>query len=148
MNNKSSSIPVAMLTKKFYCHKCGERLSKHSKTRTVKPGDPDYREHNRINHRIHMVGEVEVTEYDFQCYGCGNIIEYDEQYVVGKIQKQLRKNVLSEEEIHNKRGKVEDTINRNARVLKAIFTVASLVIMGLIIYGKIKSGDFSFTLYF
>ena len=148
MKNKSVSIPMGMVTKKFYCHKCGERLGKHPKTRTLSPGDPDYRKHNRINHRTHMIGDVEVTEYDFQCPACGNIIEYDEQCVIGKIQKQLDKSTLSEEEIRNNRGKAEETMDRNAKVFKVIFTITALAIIGLILYSKIKSGEFSFTFYF
>lgn len=139
---------MGMVAKKFYCHKCGERLSKHPKTRIVKPGDSDYRKHNRINHRTHMIGDVEVTEYDFQCPACENIIEYDEQCVVRKIQKQLRKNVLSDEEVFDNRGKVEDSMDRNAKVFKAIWTVVALAIIGLILYSKMKSGEFSFTFYF
>ncbi len=148
MKNKSVSIPMGMVTKKFYCHKCGERLGKHSKTRTISPGDPDYRKHNRINHRTHMVGDVEVTEYDFQCPACGNIIEYDEQCVIRKIQKQLHKNTLSEEEILNNREKAEEAMDRNAKVFNVIFAIIALAIIGLIFYSKIKSGDFSFTFYF
>ena len=148
MENKSVSIPMGMVTKKFYCHKCGERLGKHSKTRTISPGAPDYRKHNRINHRTHMIGDVEVTEYDFQCPACGNIIEYDEQCVVGKIQKRFRKNILSEEDILNNRGKVEDTMHRNAKIFKVFFTLIALAVIGLIIYSNIKSGDFSFRIYF
>ena len=148
MKNKSFSISMGMVTKKFYCHKCGERLGKHPKTRTLSPGDPDYRKHNRINHKTHMIGDVEVTEYDFQCSACGNVIEYDEQCVIGKIQKQLRKNILSDEEVFNNRGKVEDSINRIAKIFKVIFSVVVLAVIGLILYSKIKSGDFSFELYF
>ena len=147
MKNKSVSIPMGMVTKKFYCHKCGERLGKHPKTRTLSPGDPDYRKHNRINH-THMIGDVEVTDYDFKCPDCGTIIEYDEQCIIGKIQKQLRKNILSDEEILNNRGKVEDSMNRNAKIFKVIFSVVALAVIGLILYSKIKSGDFSFTFYF
>ena len=123
-------------------------MGKHPKTRTLSPGDPDYRKHNRINHRTHMIGDVEVTEYDFQCPACGNIIEYDEQCVIGKIQKQLDKSTLSEEEIRNNRGKAEETMDRNAKVFKVIFTITALAIIGLILYSKIKSGEFSFTFYF
>ena len=123
-------------------------MGKHPKTRTLSPGDPDYRKHNRINHRTHMIGDVEVTEYDFQCPACGNIIEYDEQCVIGKIQKQLHKSTLSEEEILNNRGKAEETMDRNAKVFKVIFTITALAIIGLILYSKIKSGEFSFTFYF
>ena len=148
MKNKSVSIPMGMVTKKFYCHKCGELLGKHPKTRTLSPGDPDYRKHNRINRKTHIIGDIEVTEYDFQCPACKNVIEYDEQCVVRKIQKQLRKNILSDEEVLNNRGKVEDSMNRNAKVFKVIFSVVALAVIGLILYSKIKSGDFSFTFYF
>ena len=147
MKNKSVSIPIGMVTKKFYCHKCGERLCKYPNTRTVKPGDPDYRKHSKINH-LHMVGDVEVTEYDFRCPACENIIEYDEQRVVGKIQKQLSKNILSDEELLNNRGKAEDLMNRNAKIFTAIFIAVALAFVGLIGYLKIKSGDFSFKIYF
>ena len=148
MKNKSVSIPMGMVTKKFYCHKCGELLGKHPKTRILSPGDPDYRKHNRINRKTHIIGDIEVTEYDFQCPACKNVIEYDEQCVVRKIQKQLRKNILSDEEVLNNRGKVEDSMNRNAKVFKVIFSVVALAVIGLILYSKIKSGDFSFTFYF
>ena len=129
---------MGMVTKKFYCHKCGERLGKHPKTRTLSPGDSDYRKHNRINHRTHMIGDVEVTEYDFQCPACGNVIEYDEQCVIGKIQKQLRKNILSDEEVFNNRGKVEDSINRNAKIFKVIFSLKTVPITNATITGYAK----------
>lgn len=148
MKNKSVSIPMAMVTKKFYCHKCGERLSKHPKTRTVKRGDPDYRKYNRINHKTHLIGDVEVTEYDFQCSACGNVIEYDEQCVIEKIQKQLRKNILSDEEILNNRGKAENSMDRKAKILNVIIYSVALAVIGLILYSKIKSGDFSVKFYF
>lgn len=99
MKNKSFSIPIGMVIKKFYCHKCGERLTKRANTRTVKPGESDYKKYNKISRRTYMIGDVEVTEYDFQCPSCGNIIGYDEQCLVRKIQKRLRKNILSKDEI-------------------------------------------------
>ncbi len=148
MKNKSVRIPIGMMTKKFYCHKCGEQLEKHSKTRTLSPGDPDYKKHCRLNHRTHMIGDVEVTEYDFQCPTCENIIEYDEQCVIEKIQKQLHTNTLSDGEIFNNRGKAEAEMDRNAKIFKAVFTVFALAVIGLIIYSKIKSGEFSFAFYF
>ena len=147
MNNKSFSIPMAMLTKKFYCHKCGERLIRNARTRTIKRGDPDYKKHSRVG-RMHLIGDVKFTEYDFKCPACGNIIEYDEQCVIGKIQKQLCKNILSDEEVLNNRGKAEDSIKRNAKIFKVFFSVVALVIIGLILYINIKSGNFSFTFYF
>ena len=147
MKNRSYTSPMGMLTKKFYCHKCGERLIRNARTRTIKRGDPDYKKHSRVG-RMHLIGDVEFTEYDFKCPACGNIIEYDEQCVIGKIQKQLRKNILSDEEVLHNRGKAEDSINRNAKIFKVIFSVVALALIGLFIYSKIKSGDFSFSFYF
>ena len=148
MKNTSVSIPVDMVTKKFYCHKCGEQLSRHAKTRTLSPGDPDYREHNRIGRGVRMIGDVEVTEYDFQCPACGNIIEYREQSVIRKIQKQVQRNVLSEGEIAANRREAEKAIDRKNKVNKVIGIVIFLIILGLVFYMKAKSGDFSFKFYF
>ena len=85
-----------------------------------------------------MIGDVEVTEYDFQCPACGNVIEYDEQRIIGKIQKRLRKNILSDEEVLNNRGKAEDSMDRNAKIIKVIFSLVALAVIGLLLYRKIK----------
>ena len=148
MKNKSVSIPMGMILKKYDCHKCGERLEKYPKTRTVSSGDPDYGKHNRINHRTHMIGDVEVTEYDFQCPACGNIIDYDEQCVIGKIQKQFHKSILSEEEIFNNRGKAEDRMEKNAKIFNVLFFAVVLAVIGLVLYCQSKSGGFSFQFHF
>ena len=139
---------MGMVTKKFYCHKCGERLNRQSQTKLLKPGDPDYKKHNRINHRTHMVGDVEVTEYVFQCPSCENRIEYDEQLVLHKIQKRLRKQVLSETDIAENQGKIEAAMDRNARVFKLLLIAITLGTIALVFYFKAKSGDFSFKIHF
>lgn len=148
MKGRSVSIPIAMLTRNFYCHICGERLEKHPRKRTIQRGDPNYRKLSRIGH-THMIGsEIELTEYDFRCPACENIIGYDEQCVIRKIQRQLHKTALSNGEILDNREKAKETMGRNAKVRKVIFTVIALVAIGLIFYCQIKSGDFSFTFYF
>ena len=149
MKNKSTSIPVAMLTKKFYCHKCGERLTRHPKTRIVKRGDPDYKKYNHIGH-THIIGsgDVEVTEYDFQCPSCGNITEYDEQCVIEKIQKKLDKTILSEGELLDHKADAKDQINKKTKIFNIIFTAITLAVLALILYFQIKSGDFSIEFHF
>ena len=139
MKNKSTSIPVAMLTKKFYCHKCGERLSKHPKTRLVKRGDPDYKKYNRIG-RARMIGDVEVTEYDFQCPSCGNITKYDEQCVIEKIQKKLDKTILSEGEISEHKADAKEEIDKKAKIFHIFFIAITYAVAALILYFAIKSG--------
>ena len=149
MKNKSTSIPVGMLTKKFDCHKCGERLSKHPKTRIVKRGDPDYKKYNHIGH-THIIGsgDVEVTEYDFQCPSCGNITEYGEQCVIEKIQKKLDKAILSEGEILDHKAAAKEQIDKKAKIFHILFIAITCAVAALILYFAIKSGDFSFTFYF
>lgn len=147
MKNKSVSIPIGML-KKFYCHKCGERLRKHSRTRTLRRGDPDYEKHSVIG-GTHVIGDVELTEYDgFQCPACGSIVEYGEQCIVEKIQKQLGKNILSENEIADRRDSVKEKIDRNGKISRVIFTAVICGIAALLLCMKIQSGDFSFDFYF
>ncbi len=149
MKNKSTSIPVGMLTKKFFCHKCGERLTRHPKTRIVKRGDPDYKKYNHIGH-THIIGsgDVEVTEYDFQCPSCGNITKYDEQCVIEKIQKKLDKTILSEGEILDHKADAKDQINKKTKIFNIIFTAITLAVLALILYFQIKSGDFSIEFHF
>ena len=148
MKNKTASIPMGMLMKKFYCHKCGERLQKHPHTRTLRPGDPDYRKHNRINHRTHMVGDVDVTEYEFRCPACGTTTEYDDQCVIAAIQKQLGKQRLSDEELLRHKEEAERKTGKRAKLLYAIFMAFVIAVILLILYLKLKSGDASFTVHF
>jgi len=148
MPSKAFSVPIGMLIKKFYCHKCGERLKKDPKTRTLTPGDPDYRKHGSINGRIHTFGDIELTEYDFECPFCGNIIDYEEQRIIGKIQKKLGKKLLSEDEISDNRLVVKYKMDRNSKIKKAIFTVIFIIVFALVIYRNTKSGDCSGSIYF
>ena len=146
MKNKKASISTGMLTKKFYCHKCGGSLNKYARTRIIKPGDPDYREHSRIG-RTRFVGDIELTEYDFKCSSCENIIGYDDQCVISEIQKQFHKNTLSEEEFVENEGRIKEARDKQAKVLKIVFYAIAAIIVALLICFKLASGDFSFKFY-
>ena len=144
MKSKKTVIPMGMVHKKHYCHKCAEQLVKYPRTRTVSPGDPDYRRYSRLNHKTHFVGDVEVTEYDLQCPACENIITYDEQCVIGGIQKQLGKNILSEEEIDHNRAAAEKKIAKRGRLVSLCFTLIIVAFLALMLYINLSSGDGSF----
>jgi len=133
MKNKSSSIPVAMLVKKFYCHCCGNRLVKNPRTRTVRRGDPDYKEHSRIGD-MHMIGDVEVTEYDFKCPHCGKIISYDEQCIFSIIQKALGKHILSENEISALTAEASTELKRKRRITEITVKIVFILLAALFIY--------------
>ena len=84
MKNKTYSIDAAMVTRRFYCHKCGDRLLKNARTRLLRRGDPDYRKHN-----MGFIGDIELTEYNFKCWTCDRIVSCDEQYVIEKCKRSL-----------------------------------------------------------
>ena len=138
MENRSVSIPFGMVFGKFYCHKCGARLKKHPVKRTVRPGDPDYKEHSKTG-KMFMVGDVEVTEYDFRCPQCEHEIVYKDQRMVAKIQKNLGKKVLTEEEINEHTQAAKALLARDATICKILFAVAFLALSMLVFYLKGRS---------
>ncbi len=66
--NEKSIMPRAMKRKKFYCSCCGEKLIPYPKTRIIKRGDPDYKKHRNIGFGRRLIGDIELTEYDFSAY--------------------------------------------------------------------------------
>lgn len=138
MKNKNwvSSIPIAMLTKKFFCHKCGDKLETKAKYRTLKRGDPDYKKHSSMLD-MHIVGDIEVTEYDFICPSCNNITLFKEQSVIGRIQKLIGKKVLSQAEIDEHFEKEEVKWKRNEKINVIFFNalcIAALIFVFYLIY--------------
>ena len=139
MNNKKMTIPVAMLTRKFYCHKCGEKLSVEGDTKTVSTTDPEYTRYNKIR-RWRMIGDVDVTTYHFECEKCNTAISFDEQTVIENIQKMMGKQTLTDEEISAKRSEAEAMIekkkNKTYAWLYGITAVLFVIIFALIIIFK------------
>lgn len=147
MKSKSCSIDLATVTRKFYCHKCGDRLLRHARTRIVKRGDPDYKKHSRIG-RMHTFGDVELTEYDFKCWTCDRVTGCDEQYVIERMQKKLGKHILSETEIAENEESARAAIARKKKLGNIIASVIAIAATSAALYFCLKSGDFSFKIYF
>ena len=147
MRSKSFSIDLAMVTRKFYCHKCGERLQKNPRTRLIKRGDPDYKKHSKIG-RMNVVGDVEHTEYDFKCTFCDRLTECDEQYVIEKIQKNLKKYIISEAEYLENQDKARASIERKRKIIEKSVKISTLILVILALYFSLKKGDFSFEFFF
>ena len=120
---------------------------KNAKTRTIWRGDQDYKEYSRIG-RTHMIGDVELTEYDFKCPCCDNITSYDEQCVIERIQKNIGRHVLSPTEISDRTKEAEADLKRRKRrtnfVVKAVFI--ALVVLAVLISFIYK--EFSIKFYF
>ena len=126
-----------MLIKKFYCHCCGELLIKNKRTRTIRRGDPDYKEHSRIG-RTQMIGDIELTEYDFKCPDCGRITSFDEQCVIENIQKNVGKHILSQAEITEHTPKAEADLKRKRNITNIIVKIVFIALTA-IIYMSLKS---------
>ena len=92
------SIPVAMLFKKYYCHKCGERLKRQKVTETLNPGDPGYKAAQNDIHDHHTFigtsGTISVTEYVFLCPTCNTTITFKEQEDIATKQKYAGTHIL------------------------------------------------------
>ena len=143
MKNKSYSVDLAMVTRKFYCHCCGDRLLRNSRTVTLKRGDPGYKEHSRIG-GVQMIGDVDHTEYDFKCWTCNRIVQKNEQYVIEKIQKKLGKHILSEKEIEKNEQAARATLARKKRIGNIICTAITIAVVAVAFYFCLKAGGFSF----
>ena len=85
------SMPLGMLFKKMYCHKCGVRLVKNKYTKIILKGDPEYK-----RYKIGCFGDGKVIQYkyNYKCPNCKNIIEYKKQKEISKIQKEKNTKIL------------------------------------------------------
>ena len=130
MKNFSVTIPIGMIFHKFYCHKCGSRLEKSARKRTVRRGDPDYKKYRKIGDS-YVIGDIEVTQYDFLCPSCGEITGYDEQCILGYIQKRTGGHVLSSSEITAGKEEATQHLQRKkvfAKVFSAILAAAVVIL--------------------
>ena len=142
MANRSSTVPLGMLFYKFHCHKCGEKLVRSPRTRTVKPGDPDYAEHSRLGAHSHLIGDVELTEYCFKCLSCDTFAEYEEQCVLSIIQKKLGRAVLSADDIKENRETAQKTLQKRRSVYHCCLRLLTLVALLLALYFVLKANGF------
>ena len=97
MNGKNYSVPLDMVLQKHYCHRCGGKLEKEKTHRVVTKDDRDY-------YRYHESGtypkpDYDVYEYRYQCPSCQARISHDEQFVINRIQKKLRRTVLTSSDV-------------------------------------------------
>lgn len=109
-------LPWGMLFRRFYCHKCGARLRRFKKNRTVTPCDEDYEKYSSSfsggKITIYTTNEdINVTEYDFKCPCCENVTKYSEQCVIRKIQKKQGKSLLETSELDELRAWAEDRVS-------------------------------------
>lgn len=69
-----TEIPVGMVFRKMFCHKCGCRLKKEKITKTYKQGDPEYSD-KILGHSTLGMSEISKSYYIYRCSGCGAEME-------------------------------------------------------------------------
>jgi len=89
-----SSIALGMIFRKMYCHKCGYKLKKIKIKNICKKGDADYSNHI-LGHTVIGMDKIEKVHYIYQCPNCYSEITYDEQRIIAKKQKQLKKKIIN-----------------------------------------------------
>ena len=97
------TMPVGMVFKKMYCHQCGTRLKKEKICNLYKKGEPGYTTQlpGRFGGIPLGMSELEEISYIYQCANCRLAITYDEQCIIAKKQKKLKKRIITEEEIES-----------------------------------------------
>ena len=93
------TIDAGMLFRKMYCCLCGERLQKEKVIQVYRRGEPGFR--TRVA-TIRTIGMQELTEvsYVYRCPHCGRITTYDEQLRIHKLQKKLKRRILSSDDFN------------------------------------------------
>ncbi len=125
---KSYSIPFGMAFRRFYCCKCGTRFKRNPITRTVRPGDPDYLKHCRSGNKYVLMGDIELTEYNFKCPSCEHEIDYHAQCTIREIQKILGRHTLSDEEVKQHRAEAKKSQEKRQKVTEIAVIAAVIVI--------------------
>lgn len=90
-------IPVGMIFKRMFCHKCGTKLKKLKITEEFKKGEEGFQNTLLGHHTLGMTA-ISKAYYIYMCPNCGSIISYNDQCVIAKKQKLLKKKILNENE--------------------------------------------------
>ena len=92
------SIPIAMIFKKYYCHKCGSRLKRRKVTKELNPGDPGYEAaHKQLRNGDFFIsgkGAISSTNYIFACPDCQATVTFEEQEDIAAKQKNAKSRIL------------------------------------------------------
>ena len=90
-----TEIPVGMIFRRMFCHKCGTKLKKEKMTKLIKKGEEGY-SNDILGHSTLGMSEISRSLYVYKCPNCNSLISYEKQCVFAKKQKQLKKKILDE----------------------------------------------------
>lgn len=99
-----TEIPIGMIFRKMYCHKCSAQLKREKTTNVYKKGESGYSNKILGNTTIGMT-EIAKTHYIYRCPNCNSEISYDAQCIVSKKQKQLKQKIICEKDLDLQKNK-------------------------------------------
>jgi len=130
LRNRNYSMPSGLIFRKHYCCHCGTKLEKERTYRVVTKEDRDYHEYNSENHFPR--NPVEVYSYHLKCPSCQKRVSYEEQCIIGMIQKKQGHSVLSDSEIKENYGECKKRRSQKT-LFHSIFVYAIFLAVGLLV---------------
>lgn len=140
MKSKQYSIPVGMVTQRFYCNRCGELLTRVPKTRILTSDDSDINKRRRTGKITGWTAdEVELTEFDFHCTTCDRTVTYKEQCAIEHLQKQEDRHILTQSEIDRQMFEAEEALERKRKIKMTLWVAAGVIwFLVMLCYGQGK----------
>ena len=90
-----SKIPVGMILRKMYCHRCGVQLKIEKLSNIYQKGDNEY-SNKILGHSTLGMDKLEQVCYIYRCPNCNTKITYEDQCLVAKKQKEYNKIIFDE----------------------------------------------------
>jgi hypothetical protein len=72
---------------------------------------------------------------------CKTYISYDEQRPIMMVQKELGKNILSDEELAETKPKMDDKLDRRAKIWKIFGIAVAALFIGFYVYRFATTGE-------
>ena len=99
MTSYEITIPIGMIFRKMFCHKCGTQLKKEKISKIYKKGESGFHKLNMLSGTTFGISQLKETNYIYKCPKCGAKITYDNQCIIAKKQKRLKKKILNEDDL-------------------------------------------------
>ena len=97
---------------------------------------------------MHIIGDIEHTEYNFKCIECDTELECDEQYVIEKMQKNLKKHIISEAEFKENEMSARTYLAKKRKITEISVKFLTVALIVLVFYMSIKNGNLKLQFHF
>ncbi|MBQ9115778.1 MAG: hypothetical protein IJY04_02020 [Clostridia bacterium] len=118
------------IKKNYHCVACGAKLEKEQIHRVVTRDDRDYFEYHKRN--TFPYGDAHVYTTRYRCPSCGRRFSSEDQAVFHRIQKKLRLQRLSDDDIKANYGQAFNAQLRSRRITNIIADIFFLILVFVI----------------